>query len=283
MKDKIEYDDATHEYKIGDKKVPSVTELATEFSKLNKEYFKAHPEYAARGTAVHQELQEYLEGTRTVESLSDLAQEIAAYITPTKDARCEAIVYNTTLGYAGTADIIMVKGTTVGSIVDIKTGRNRNTLYERCQLSLYLLALKDMGYNTDETMLYVLCPDGYVKYQPLTWEQMKELECGDLTFDSDDESMMVQRKIEHLKMLEQFVEDYKNTETELKELLCGMFEKKQATTFAYDGVRFSYTKPSVRKSVDTAAMKKAGVYDQFVKETAIPAGVRITKGKTDDK
>lgn len=282
MKDKIEYDDATHEYKIDDKKVPSVTELASEFSKLNKEYFKAHPEYAARGTAVHQELQEYYEGERELTSLSELGQEIAGHMEPSKEMKNEVIVYNTTLGYAGTADVVMLKGTTIGSIVDIKTGRNRNTLYERCQLSLYLLALKDMGYNTDNTMLYVLCPDGFLKYQPLTWEQMKELECGDLTFDSDDESMMVQRKIEHLKMLEQFVEDYKNTESELKELLCGMFEKKQATTFAYDGVRFSYTKPSVRKSVDTNAMKKAGVYDQFIKETAIPAGVRITKGKTDE-
>lgn len=281
MKDKIEYNDATHEYKIGDKKVPSVTELASQFSRLNKDWLAAHPEFAARGTAVHQELQEYYEGERELDTLSDLAKEIAGFLGRNKDMRSEVIVYNTALGYAGTADIIMIKGTTVGSVIDIKTGRTRSSLYERCQLSLYLLALQDMGYNTENTKLYVLSPDGFTPYVPLTWEQMQELDSGDLTFDGND-AMVIQRKIEQLKVLESFVEDYKALESELKELLCGMFEHKRATTFAYGGIKFSYIKPTVRKSVDTTAMKQAGVYDQFVKETAVPAGVRITKGKKDE-
>lgn len=278
MNDKpvIVYDDERHEYHLGDKLLPSVTQLASEFSKLNKEYFAAHPEYAIRGTQVHQELQDYYEGVKPFEMLSELAADIAGYMKPDDRIRCEVIVYNTELGYAGTADIVYLKGMTVGSIVDIKTGRTRNTMYERCQLSLYLLALKSMGYNTDNTCLFVLSPDGYTKYEPLSWEQMQKLEVGDLDV-ADDNLRKIQRYIARLEMLKVFADEYNDVEHELKQLLLGEFEAKNANTFVYDNYKFSYTKPSVRKSVDTAAMKKAGVYDQFIKETEIPAGVRLTK------
>lgn len=278
----IEYNNDTHEYQLGDKKVPSVTELASEYSRLNKDWLTAHPEYAARGTIIHAELAEYLEGRVSKEDLKhELSQEIAEYIDPAKKFQVETIVYNTTHGYAGTADILAIRGTTVYHVIDIKTGRSRNKLYEQCQLSLYALALQDMGYNIDDVKLSVLCPDGYVPYTLLSWEQMQQLQEGDLNPDHEFVED-VQRKIARMNMLRAFVDEYENLVAELRAQLAEQFAAKDATTFVCSDYRFTYSKPSVRKSVDTAALKKDGLYEKYTKESAVAGSVKITKRKDDD-
>lgn len=282
MKTNVKYNNDTHEYLLDGKKVPSVTELASEYARLNKEWLAAHPEYAARGTIVHAELAEYLQGNIAKDELKqDLSCEIAEHIEPNKNFNIETIVYNTTHGYVGTADILAIKGLTVYHVIDIKTGRSRNKLYEQCQLSLYALALQDMGYNIDDVKLSVLCPDGYVPYTLLSWEQMQQLQEGDLNPDHEFIED-IQRKIERLKMLEVFAAEHDELAAELRAKLAEQFAAKNATTFVCSDYRFTYSKPSVRKSVDTTALKKDGLYEKYTKETAVAGSVKITKRKNDD-
>lgn len=283
MEKQIEYKADTHEYIYGDEKFNSVTNLATEFSKLNTEWLEAHPEYAARGTLVHDELSKYVDGELRIADMQyELSKQIATYLVPSKSMQSEVIVYNTEHHYAGTADLVQVNGLLVEQIMDFKTGTHRNKLYEQCQLSLYLLALKDMGYNTDNTVLLVLAPDGYHEYQPLTWERMQQLEEGDLA--PDEEALTdIQRLTARAEMLRPFQEEFESIQAELRKLMLEQFELKKATTFVYNDYRYTYSEPTVRKSVDIVKMKNAGIYEDYVKETPVAATVRITKRKTDDE
>lgn len=282
MNEKINYDAERHEYSMDGNKIPSVTELAGKFAKLNTDWLNAHPEYAARGTLVHAELAEYYSGNITKDQLKyDQSKEMCEHLEPHKDMKVETIVYNTEHGYAGTADIICMKGTTIYYVVDFKTGNTRKRLYEQCQLSLYLLALESMGYDTENAQLLVVSPDGITKYPALSWDRMVQLEEGDLELE-DDDSLLVMRLAEQLKMLRGIAEEADRVEAQLKELLSAKFEEKDATTYVCNDLRFVYTKAGTRKSVDTLALKKAGLYEQYVKETPVAASVRITKRKNDE-
>jgi len=275
--EQINYNAETHEYTMGKDRVPSVTELAGKFAKIKTDWLEAHPEYAARGTLVHAELAEYYSGNITKDQLKwDKSKEICEHLEPHKDMKVETIVYNSEHGYAGTADIICMKGATVYYVVDFKTGVTRKRLYEQCQLSLYLLALQSMGYNTDDAQLLVVAPDGITKYPALSWDRMVQLDEGDLELE-DEDSLKVMRLTERLKMLKAFEDEAAQVEAELKELLSAKFEEKDATTFVCNDIKFIYTKAGTRKSVDTLALKKAGLYEQYVKETPVAASVRITK------
>lgn len=283
MEKQIEYKADTHEYLYGNEKFTSVTDLATEYSKFDKEWLKAHPEYAARGTLVHDELADFIEGKLEIDDMKyDLSKQLAGFIENRKHWQSEMIVYNVEHKYAGTADLIRVNGLLVETIVDFKTGTHRNKLYEQCQLSLYMLALKDMGYDVDNTKLYVLSPDGYYEYQPLTWEKMQQLEEGDLELD-DDTFDKINRLVARSNMLRPFQEEFEQIQGELRQLLLEQFEAKKANTFVYDNYKYVYSGPTERKSVDTQKMKDEGIYEDYVKVTPVAATVRITKRKTDDE
>lgn len=282
MEKQIEYKADTHEYLYDGEKFNSVTELATLYSKKNTEWLAAHPEYAARGTLVHEELANFVEGKCEFDDLKySLSKQIAAFIDNPKHWQSEMIVYNTEHKYAGTADLIKVNGLLVEAIVDFKTGTHRDKLYEQCQLSLYLLALKDMGYHTDDAKLYVLSPDGYCEYQPLTWDRMQQLEEGDLEL-GEDEFNKVDRLVARSEFLKQYQEEYESIQAELRQLLLEQFEAKKASTFVYHDYKYTYSEPTVRKSVDTTKMKDDGIYENYTKETPVAATVRITKRKTND-
>ena len=123
MEKQIEYKADTHEYLYGNEKFNSVTELASLYSKLNTEWLQAHPEYAARGTLVHDELSKYVDGKLGIADMQyELSKQIAAYLVPSKSMKSEVIVYNTEHHYAGTADVIKVNGLLVESILDLSEG-----------------------------------------------------------------------------------------------------------------------------------------------------------------
>lgn len=271
----VKYDDKKHEYKLQGKKVPSVTELASDFAKLDKAWLAANPQYAARGTIVHAELAEYYSGEITADELKEpLSKEIIAHLEPHKDMRVENIVYNTGLGYCGTADLICVKGMRIYYVIDIKTGRTRSSLYEQCQLSLYLLALESMGYEIDDAILLILSPDGLTTYTPLSWEQMIDLDRGDLKVD-DNIAQTIANLEQEMASLQPDVDRFNELNSQLKEILMGLFTDKEAQTYITDLYKFIFVKPSVRKGVDTVALKADGIYDRYIKESPVAASVRI--------
>ena len=93
----LHYDNENHVYTWNGERIPSITELAKKFSKMDTSWLEAHPEYAERGTEIHNELAEYFaEGsTMRLEDLKDeKSRKIAERIMRNKKWQSEVIVHN---------------------------------------------------------------------------------------------------------------------------------------------------------------------------------------------
>ncbi len=69
---------------------------------------------------------------------------------------------------------------------------------------------------------------------------------------------------------------WERQEAQLKESLVGAMEEHGINEIDTEIMKIKYVAPSVRKSVDTEAMKEQGIYEDFLKESPVKASVRIT-------
>lgn len=86
------------------------------------------------------------------------------------------------------------------------------------------------------------------------------------------------RAMAELKKLQEFqvtIQEMKETENELKEMLLEAMEKNGIKSFKNDFIEITYMAPTLRTSVDTAALKSQGLYEMFSKVTPVGAQVRI--------
>ena len=60
-----------------------------------------------------------------------------------------------------------------------------------------------------------------------------------------------------------------------KEALKQAMEANNIKKFENDDVAVTYVAPTVRKGVDTNALKEQGLYDSFIKETPVKASVKV--------
>lgn len=65
-------------------------------------------------------------------------------------------------------------------------------------------------------------------------------------------------------------------EKELKARLLEAMEKQGIKSFECEGLKITYKAPSVRKTVDTNALKEQGLYEMFTKESEVKASVSIS-------
>ena len=126
----IEYNEELHQYKIDGEIVPSVTELAKQFSGLNTEWLEKHPEYAERGTVMHNQLAEYYKDGKMPTDPKAVA--ITELLAPAGNQQVEVLVYNTTLKYAGTIEMLVMDGKVCKALIDFKSGENGNKRYSSC-------------------------------------------------------------------------------------------------------------------------------------------------------
>ena len=172
----IVYNAEKHEYTLDGKIVPSVTQLAKQFSGLDTTWLEAHPEFAERGTEMHNQLADwFVNGT---EPTDEKAIAIIARLARDQKQQNEVLVYNKTLGYAGTADMIVADGKKILAIIDFKSSNNtstRNRNYYACQLNLYRLALEDMGTDVSDAQMLVINPEAMHYIMPISWEDTQAM------------------------------------------------------------------------------------------------------------
>ena len=231
--------------------MPSVTQLAKQFSGLDTTWLEAHPEFAERGTEMHNQLAEYFtSGTEpTDEKALDIISRLE--IDYNKKYDCEALVYNRTLKYAGTADMIVRDGKKILAIIDFKSSDNtstRNRNYYTCQLNLYRLALEDMGADVSTVQLYVINPFTQHYVPIISWEDMQAMAEKD---PLDDELSALE---EELACLEGAHARYEEIKAEIVEKLKAKYDGKtgNATGVYYD---FVCTAPGQRKTFDQTRAK----------------------------
>lgn len=247
----IEYNEEKHEYTLNGKVVPSVTELAKQFSGLDTTWLQAHPEFAERGTIMHNQLADWFaNGTEpTDEKAINIANQL---VRDTDKQECEVLVYNEELGYAGTADMVVRDGKKVLAIIDFKSSDNtstRNRNYYTCQLNLYRLALKNMGADVSTAQMLVINPVAQHYVPVMTWESMQELQNIDPLDDdlSDLEEEMAQLEGAHAR--------YEEIKAELTEKLKAKYDGQPGVA---GGVyyTFSCSAPGQRKTFDQNKAKE---------------------------
>lgn len=280
----IEYNEELHQYKIDGEIVPSVTELAKQFSGLNTDWLEKHPEYAERGTVMHNQLADYYKGGELPTDPKAVA--ITEMIAPAKNQQVEVLVYNATLKYAGTVDMLVMDGKVCKALIDFKSGENGNKRYYRCQLSLYLWALSDMGVDVSGTKMYIVTPGGVESFDPLFWDEMKSM-CDDMAskVDPDDKDLLeIEDLEEQIAVLAPYVQKYDEYKKTLNEKLSAMFVKTGTRKYMGSSYRFSYTPESTRITFDSklARLMLGDEACKCDKETKVAGTVRMTEIKGKD-
>lgn len=64
-------------------------------------------------------------------------------------------------------------------------------------------------------------------------------------------------------------------EKEVREAILNAMEQNGIKRFENDFMIASYKEPSLRKTVDTKALKEQGLYDNFTKESTVKASVTL--------
>lgn len=276
----VKYDDTEHTYVLDGQKLKSVTEIATEILNLNFDYCTYGS--AEKGTAIHTELANYFDPNvkfGAYDFTMPEATELALMLKAEPDMRTEMIVWNTDLGYAGTIDLLRVKGTKVSDIIDWKTGKV-NTKYCTIQLSLYKLALEFMGYDCSDARLRVISPKGITAIEAKSWDEVQAMRKSEL--DIEDEQF---DKVEaRLQELEPLVAEYNELKEKLKDYFVPVFQGTGTSRYSGKLYNISYVEPSVRTGLDTTRLKNdlPDVYEKYLKTTNVSATIKVTKVTQED-
>lgn len=240
----IQYNEEKHEYTLNGEVVPSVTQLAKEFSGLDTTWLDAHPEFAERGTEMHNQLADWF--ANGTEPTDEKAVAIAAKIKRDNRQQNEVLVYNEELKYAGTADMIIADGKKIIAIIDFKSSDNKSTRnhnYYTCQLNLYRLALESMGADVSDAQMLVVNPVAQHYVPVISWEDMQTM-AGQDPLDDDLADLE-----EEMAQLEGLHARYEEIKAELAEKLKAKYDGKAGVA---GGVyyTFSCTAPTQRKTFD---------------------------------
>lgn len=89
--------------------------------------------------------------------------------------------------------------------------------------------------------------------------------------------------IEEQRKLEVLVKQNEARLNEFKEALMAAMETHGIKKWENDALTVTYVPATLRTTVDTAKMKAEGIYDQYTKESAVKASIRLKfKEKSDD-
>lgn len=278
MNEQITFNEQTHVYKLGNKELISVTQIASEICGIKPQYFKAGA--AAKGTDIHTELARYYDTTDSFSAedftLEDAAK-MALFLKREPDMKTEVIVWNDGLSYAGTCDLIRVVGNKVSDIVDFKSG-SVNKKYCTVQLSLYKLALESMGYDVSECRLRVISPKGITIIDGLSWKECWNLQRSELDPINKNEIDAIEIR---MKELAPAVEEYKQLEEQLRSNLLEQLEVSGATQYTGRMFTATYVKPTTRVSLDSKRLQEEQpeIYASYIKETQVKASIKLTNIK----
>ncbi len=171
----LEFDEATHIYRLKCVEIPSVT---TVMKPLSAEAYggidDATLERAAgRGTAVHNAIENW-----SLYGIEDIAPELRGYfegfLAWVHDMRPKIIgnecrLYHKSLGYAGTADLPCVMSEK-SVMVDVKTTSQLMEMLARVQLEAYVKGFESHGVSFDGKAILHLRKDGTYKFEPYPYK-----------------------------------------------------------------------------------------------------------------
>lgn len=299
--DGLVFDEETHRYTYQGKELKSITRLLADqhispsYDGVNQELLKKSAEY---GNQVHKEIEDYVKTGKVGKSI-ELSNFIKWLETSGYEVvGCEYIVHND--NYAGKVDLLLRhKETGVYVIVDIKTTSTIHKESVSWQVSLYNYLGKQLHHEIEA--LVGLClhftKTGELEVESIAIKSDKDIESL-LAADIDGKQFVYEIKkvdsaVAKVGELETLIKSYKDLiaqaqmeEELLKEDIRAEMESRNIKTLDLPNMKITIVEDSIRVSFDNKKFLKAHPEfntDEWVKETPVKGGLKITFKKGDDE
>lgn len=289
----LKFNEETHQYTLGRKKLISVTQLLEKF-KLAPNYDNVGTDVlqkkAKRGTLIHKEIETYIKD-KTL-GISDEVDLFADYIKKNKikPIHSELQVHNDIV--AGTIDLIIEQNGEL-IVADIKTTYQIHYLAVTWQISIYayLYAKTIEEYSKFKGQVYHFTKEGtldVVNIKLVDYEQVDKLIDAERNNVVDytpiqlniDETQMAQLiSLEnYLKTLDEEKTKIEKQEKIIKELLFNEMQERGLSTFENEYLKVTLVKGSIKTSIDTSKLKeeKPNIYKKYSKTSTTNPYIKIT-------
>ena len=285
----IEFNADSHEYKDGDKKLISVTQLlrkhglAPDYSGVSDAVLNAKAE---RGTLIHSEIEDFIKNGEL-----GFTSELSAFIDVCAEngvnpLESEKIVYNDVV--AGKFDLLCEeRGKTV--LVDYKTTATLHKDSVSWQLSIYKNLYEGMtGKKIDELKVYHFTNGGLrvvdVPEKPQAEvERLMQCEREGTQFTQgitvSEKALAELAEVESLiKTIEEQKKEAQARSEQLRAAIMTAMKENGVLSLDNDRMKITYVAPYSRTSVDSARLKKdhPEIYSEYQKSTTVNESLKIT-------
>lgn len=283
------FDEKTHTYYLGDKILPSVTQIIeSTITKFEKKYENVNEEIlkraAEKGRLIHSEIEAFVK-----RDFIGFTTELTNFINIVADKKLSNIqsevkVYNNE--FAGTIDIIAEKGISKRKniLADIKTTYKIDKEYISWQLSLYnyLLEYSKPDLKIDEFYVIWLRDEDYKfeKIEPKSKEEILNLldcykkgvkiDCNTNTLQTIPQDKQIQfcNLFKQMKAIEE-------KSKEIKEAILKEMEERNIDIIEIDDIRITRKATYVKTSVDSNKLKEDGLYEKYTKTSNVKSSILI--------
>lgn len=298
----ITFNEDTHEYFNGDKKLISVTQLmskhglAPDYNNIPDAVLRAKAE---RGTLIHKEIEQYIKNGEIGFTNEFIAfKRYADAQTNKKVFESEYILHNDIC--AGTADLILIENGKF-IIADIKTTATLHKEPLSWQLSIYaelfnayFAELYNDSFPEDAPLIkrgqaYHFDKDGELNVVEIPLKPVEEVkrlfDCErkgeiykqDLTFYDYqlEELSTVEAVIKHYETLKKQAEEQAQ---EMRNALLEAMAKNGVKSLENNKLKITYIEPSTRTAIDSTRLKKEmpEIAEKYTKTSQVKASLRIT-------
>lgn len=289
------FNEETHEYKWGDKILPSVTTI------LEKTLFENKYEdidemvlkkAAEKGSMIHAEIENYIKNNEL-----GFSSELYNFIQIKENHNLENIQSEVKVhdeNIAGTIDIIADKISNSNKkkkiLADIKTTYKLDTTYVSWQLSFYAYILEHAYKEKIDELYAIWLRDDNHRFVKVERKTDKEIEDVleafkngskiDLTINTL-QTIPKDKQIAFCGILKQIKAMEEKTK-EIKESILKEMEARGIENAVIGDVKISYKRPSIKTSVDTKKLKEDGLYEKYSKISAVKSSITIKLGKEEN-
>lgn len=284
----MRFDEKTHSYFEGKKRVISVTQLLKKHNL--SPYFGNVPEETLlkareKGVLIHEEIENFIKNGDI-----GFSDELVFFMDNMPQGKLSAeVMLNYGTEYAGTADLISENEDGTIFMYDHKTGTFHKDSV-KWQLSLYAFAYKQMtGKQVDKLFCYAYQKKQVVQISFIPEEKiLKLLEAerkGEIFEDEDLTELAINKATENslieLGKVQNFLmqmKEYEAKEKELKSRLLDYMKSKDIKSFESDTIKLTVKDASVRKSFDEKTFRSEHPeFDgQYIKETKVKESLVCT-------
>lgn len=288
---KVEFDAKKHEYIVNSVVVPSVTTIIRKVFGYKYGTVRADilERAAAKGTAVHEEIAEYLNnGTY---GFSEEFDAVKAELETMKETPLlvEEILYAETKygAFCGTADTFFSNGL----LIDYKTSRNLDKESVTRQLNMYAYQLIKAGYIVKNLEAWHLVGSKLrrveVPLYPLEFTEniMRYYKSGkkaendnELLGAEDVKDDKLENACNEIKKIDRQIEELQAKRDAIVNNLKDYFSLKNISDYTRGDMSLVYIPASVRKSFDSARFKREmgeTEYCKWMKESETKAQLRV--------